>query len=117
MTRYEVVADSLSAEARKALLGTDPLVPAGTTVEVIRELYRPELILLGHITAFGSIVRELLLRRQLDALTPAEARTGISDRCAAALADVAELRRTVRGEQWKREALDRIEAALRERER
>lgn len=52
--------------------------------------------------------------------TPAEARTGISDRAAAALADVAYLRGALRGQAMTPsvvdvglEALDRIEAALR----
>lgn len=55
--------------------------------------------------------------------TPAEARTGISDRTAAALADVADLRRSIssymletRGESARDRsfaALDRIEQALR----
>lgn len=46
--------------------------------------------------------------------TPAEARTGISDRAAAALADVAYLRRAYLAvSPHETEALDRIEQALR----
>lgn len=49
--------------------------------------------------------------------TPAEARTGISDRTAAALTDVATLRYRLRADRWVgvdwAPELDRIEAALR----
>lgn len=50
-----------------------------------------------------------------EANTPAEIITGLSDRCAAALEDVAALRQE-RGARLFKARLDRIEAALRERE-
>lgn len=72
-------------------------------------------------TLFPSLVEDLkamegdpvLEARQI---TPAEFRTGISDRAAAALADVAAMRRLFGGhDEYLSAALDRIEQALRER--
>lgn len=91
----------LSEAAKTALLGSGAHLPQGTPVDIQHELLNAHMVTpYGVLTARGMDMRDEILNERLnklDAVTPAEARTGVLDREAAIRSELAGLRHWAEG--------------------